>query len=171
MTGSVDVKVEVYKNASLVASGITRCIRGLVKKAARAQEIEVAFDPFDPVSLESGDVLSLKVLTRIGTTLNDARCSGPGAAHSTSEGLRLYYDSAGRESHFDATIDGDSADVYLHSDGGARTSNQSAGVTRRFLNSTAPAALQARCKDSGKLNFIRGNPWHEVGTWSMAPLP
>jgi hypothetical protein len=28
-------------------------------------------------------------------------------------------------------------------------------------------ATAAKCKDSGAVNFAGGNPWTEIGTWTM----
>jgi hypothetical protein len=46
------------------------------------------------------DVLSLKVLTRIGTTETGARCGG----HANAVGLRLYFDAANRAAQLSATF-------------------------------------------------------------------
>jgi hypothetical protein len=46
------------------------------------------------------DVLSLKVLTRIGTTETGARCGG----HANAVGLRLYFDAASRAAQVAATF-------------------------------------------------------------------
>jgi hypothetical protein len=99
-----DVRVEVYKNGVLVASGITRCITGVTRNPNLAREVTVVFDSFVPVPLAPGDVLSLRVLTRIGTNPDDSKCSGPGGSHSNAVGLRLYFDAVSRPSRFDATF-------------------------------------------------------------------
>jgi hypothetical protein len=101
-----DLRAEVHKNGALVASGLTRCITGVTRNAAQAREVMVAFDPFAPVTFNgTTDVLSLKVLTRIGTNLDGSKCPGPGGSHSNAAGLRLYFDAIGRPARFDATID------------------------------------------------------------------
>lgn len=41
----------------------------------------------------------------------------------------------------------------------------------RFLDDNAPAAVNAKCKDSGTINFAGGNIFREIGTWSLAPSP
>ena len=46
----------------------------------------------------SSDVLSLRVLTRIGTNGSGAFCGG----HSNAVGLRLYFDAVSRPSKFTA---------------------------------------------------------------------
>ena len=55
------------------------------------------FDFFTPVDFDGvADVLSLKVLARIGT-----HCSGPN--HAGATGLRFYYDGVSRPSRFSLT--------------------------------------------------------------------
>jgi hypothetical protein len=44
-------------------------------------------------------------------------------------------------------------------------------VTTRILDANAPTAATAKCKDSGALNFARGNPFSIIGTWTLPPLP
>ena len=46
-----------------------------------------------------------------------------------------------------------------------------AGAATRFLDGNAPTAASAKCKDSGSINFAKGNPFSEIGTWSLAPRP
>jgi YVTN family beta-propeller protein len=163
-----DVRVEMLKNALPVASGLTRCVKGLARNPAGAREIEVAFEPFAAVAVGPADVLALRVLTRIGTNPDDTRCTGTGAGHSNATGLRLYYDAVTRASRFDLTMTpGASENHYLRSDGGACPGGggQSAGITTLFLDPTAPAAAGAKCRDSGGVKFSGGNPWREIGVW------
>ncbi len=153
-----DLKTELLKNGTPVASALQRCITGLARNAADAKEAVVPFGSFPPVSFASGDVLALRVSTRIGTNPNETRCTGPGGNHTNAAGLRLYYDAANRPSRFEATIAPDpNRALYLRSDGA--------------LNATAPAAGTAKTKDSGGVNFAGGNPFSTIGTWSLAPLP
>ena len=163
-----DIAVELHRNGMMVASGLTRCVKGLGRNP---REVFVEFDPFDPVPVDPGDVLALKVLTRIGTNPDGTRCTGVGAGHTSAVGLRLYYDSANRDSHFNVTTTtpGPGRDLFLHSDGGACPGGggQSIGVTTLSLDDIAPAALRARCKDSGNVGFSGGNPFRVIGTWSM----
>jgi probable HAF family extracellular repeat protein len=96
-----DVRVEAYKNGSLVTSGESRCIQGLTQNASLARDIAVSFDPFSPADFDgTSDVFSLKVLTRIGTTGAGAFCGG----HSNAVGLRLYFDAANRPANVALTI-------------------------------------------------------------------
>ena len=159
-----DVRAELLKNGSPVASGITRCVTGLRRAPGLAKEAVVNWDAFASTPAGSGDVLSLRVSARIGTKADDTQCAG----HPNADGLRLYYDSAKTASRFDITLDPNpSTDEYLHSDGGPCSSAESAGVTTRFLNPSAPGPIAARCKDSGGVSYAGGNAWKEVGTWSM----
>jgi hypothetical protein len=166
-----DLKVELLRNGSPIASGIGRCITGVTRNPDLAKEVIVPFDPFGIVPIASGDVLALKVSARIGTNPDDTRCTAAGG-HNSAVGLRLYYDGTSRPSRFDAAIEGGAdEDLFLHSDGTACGAGQSAGVTTRFLDPDAPTAAKAKCKDSGVLSFLRGNPFSIIGTWSLPPLP
>ncbi len=94
-----DLRAEVYKNGTMVAEGETLCITGVTRNPDMAKEVIVSFGPVD--SNSSTDVLSLRVLTRIGTTGTGAFCGG----HSNAVGLRLYFDAVSRNSQFDGTIE------------------------------------------------------------------
>jgi hypothetical protein len=169
-----DLKVEVLRNGTPVASGLKRCVTGVTRNPAVATEAVASFDAFDPVVVTAGDVLSLRASARIGTNPDGSKCAGPGGSHNSAVGLRLYYDSVNRPSRFDATITPDpSEDLFLHSNGSPcpNGDGQSPNVTARTLDGTAPAAGSARCKDSGVVNFAGGNPFSPIGTWSLAPLP
>jgi hypothetical protein len=169
-----DLRVELLKNGTPVASGLTRCVTGVTRNPTFAKEVVIPFDAFAPEPVASGDVLSLRVSTRIGTIVGDTKCAGPGGSHNNARGLRLYYDSTGRPSRFDVTIaPNPNEDLYLHSDGGncPNGDGDSPGVTTRFLDSTPPTSATPKCKDSLGLNFNGGNPYAVIGTWSLAPLP
>lgn len=163
-----DVRVELRKNGDLLATGLTRCIQGIVRSPANAREVTVAFDSLDEVVLDSRDVLALQVLTRIGTNADDTRCTGRGASHRGATGVRLYYDSTTQPSGFGITIgDNPSTELFLHSNGSVCPSGagQSTGVTTRSLDDSAPTATSAKCNDSGSVNFTGGNPFKAIGTW------
>ena len=180
-----DIRVELRKivNAGnpgnpvvvAVASGLSRCVRGLVRAPADAREVSVPFDSFSPIAVNPGEALELVVLTRVGTNPDGTRCTGTGAGHSNATGLRLYYDrlsndATTRHSRWGATITPNSAaDLYLRSDGNACPGGggQSTAVTTRFLSGTAPGATNAKCKDSAGVNFAGGNLYQVVGTWSV----
>jgi hypothetical protein len=170
-----DLMVELLHNGTPVASGLKRCITGVTRNPSLAASATVAFAPFTPVSLSAGDVLALRISTRIGTKPDDTKCTVPRrGAHNSALGLRLYYDSTSRASQLGATLSPDPSTVlYLHSDGRACPggNGDSPGVTTRFLDDAAPTAAKAKCKDSGVVNFASGNAFAEIGTWSLAPLP
>jgi hypothetical protein len=147
-----DLRAEVYVNDNLVSEGVTRCITGVTRNLNKAKEVAVPFGALADDLLEPGDVVSVKVLTRIGTNPDDTKCSG----HNNAVGLRLYYDAVSRPSRVAAEITPDPlTDFFLHSDG------------TDYMDDTAPTAGTAKFKDSPSLNFAGGNPWQEIGTWSM----
>jgi len=81
-----DLRVEAYKNGALLTSGQSLCITGITRNANQAKEVVVGFDPFSAATFNgASDVLSLKVLTRVGTNANGSSCGG----HSNAVGLRL----------------------------------------------------------------------------------
>ena len=96
-----DLRVEAYKNGTLVATGQTLCIQGITRNADLAKAVTVAFPALTATTFDGvTDVLSLKVLTRIGTTPAAAACGG----HANAVGLRLYFDAVGRNAQFAATF-------------------------------------------------------------------
>ena len=164
-----DLKIELYQNNVLVASGLERCVNGVTRNPSFATEAIVSWNTLSPVAVSPGDVLAFKVWTRIGTNadLTETKCvPGPGGSHNNATGLRLYYDSTSRQSRFDMTLGGPSADQYLHSNGNVCMNAPSANVTMRYFDETAPIATSAKCKDSTSINFAGGNLWKEIGTWS-----
>ncbi len=166
-----DLKVEALKNrAEPVASGLKRCITGVTRNPSMAKEVVVPWEAFSAVPMASGDVLSLRVSTRIGTNPDGTKCAGPGGSHSSAVGLRVYYDSASRLSRFDATIAPTSGgNLYLHSNGTPCPNGDGQSTTSLLsLSNTAPAPVApAKCKDSGVINFNGGNPFSLVGTWDL----
>jgi hypothetical protein len=95
-----DVRVEVYKNDNaLVAAGERSCITGVTRNPANASEITVPFGPSVNGDFSPGDVVTLKILTRIGTTAGRF-CGG----HSNATGLRLYFGSVSRPANFGASL-------------------------------------------------------------------
>ena len=152
-----DVRTEVYINDTLVAEGENRCITGVTRNPTRAKEVSIEFGPVSDGAFGSGDELSLRLLTRIGTNPDDTKCSGPGGSHNNAVGLRLYYDAVSRPSRFGAEFPPDPfMDLFLHSNG-----------TDFFLDAMPPTATAAKFKDSSAVNFAGGNSWKEIGTWSM----
>jgi RHS repeat-associated protein len=96
-----DLQAEVLKNGTVIATGLTRCITGIVRNAANAKEAIVAFGsvPATPFNGTS-DALSIRISTRIGTNPDETKCPG----HNNAAGLRLYFDATSRSARFDATI-------------------------------------------------------------------
>ncbi|HEY5865836.1 MAG TPA: hypothetical protein VI542_09870 [Candidatus Tectomicrobia bacterium] len=157
-----DVRVEVLKNGSPLASGEARCITGVTRNAAKAKEVSVSLGmmPNDTdatdASVASGDILSLRILTRIGTTPEDTKCPG----HANAGGLRMYYDASNRTASFGANLTPDplqEQDFFLHAGDGDND----------ILDNTAPTAATAIWQDSPGVKFAGGNLWKEIGTWSM----
>jgi hypothetical protein len=167
-----DVRVELLRNGVPVAAGRTRCVTGLTRNAALAKAITVAWDRFDPITVEPNDAFAIAVSTRIGTNPNGTKCPGPGGSHNNAVGLRFYYDAGNRASNL-ASSSGWPVTDSFHSDGGLcdrpTATNDSQGVTRRFLDGIAPTATAPRCKDSGPLDFNRGNAFVRVGVWTLPP--
>jgi 6-phosphogluconolactonase (cycloisomerase 2 family) len=94
-----DLRVEVYKNSSLIVSGETHCIQGATRDANKALAITTDFGSFAPTQFNgTSDQLSVRVLTRIGTNGVGGFCGG----HSSAAGLRLYFDSTSVASRLDA---------------------------------------------------------------------
>ena len=84
-----DLRAEVYVNSTLVASGTTLCISGVIRNQAQAVQVTVAFATFPAAAVAASDQIKLKLLTRIGTNADGTSCSG----HANATGLRVYYDS------------------------------------------------------------------------------
>ena len=167
-----DLMAELLKNGTPVATGLTRCVAGVTRDPETAREVVVPWDPFAPVPVVSGDVLELRLSTRVGTTPEGAKCDGPAASHYGAAGIRVYYDSSDRPTRFDATITpAANTNLYLHSDGSTCVHAESHYVTFRSLDGTAPSAPAPKCKDSYPVNYAAGNEWSVIGVWSRAPQP
>jgi hypothetical protein len=150
-----DLRAELYINGVRISEGATLCIAGVTRNPALAKEIAVPFILVSNGSYASGDLCSLKVFTRIGTTATGQKCTGPGGSHNNAVGLRLYYDAPDRPSRFSAAIAPDPLkDYYLHATNGSLV-----------LDAVTPSGAQ-KYKDSSSINFTNGNPWKEIGTWT-----
>lgn len=82
-----DLRVALYLNDSLVSEGLTRCITGVTRNPSKAKEVTVPFGAITNGTFESGHILSLKVLTRIGTNPDDTSVLGittPSGSASTT---------------------------------------------------------------------------------------
>ena len=83
-----DVRVELLENGTEVASGLTRCVTGVTRNPNQAKEVIVAWDgSFGGVTLDPGDVLALRVSTRIGTNPNpnNTKCAARGLAKADTD--------------------------------------------------------------------------------------
>ena len=161
-----DLRVELSRNGDPVASGLARCVTGLSRDPTA---VPIEFGAFDPVTAESGDVLSLRVSNRMGTNPDDSRCNAPGKTHTNAVGLRLYYDSADHASGFAATISPNPGkSLFLHSDGSSCSTRgpASESVTKLSFDDTAPGEASERCRESASGNPGGANPWKEIGTWT-----
>ena len=83
-----DLRAEILKNGTPVASGETLNIQGITRNPDNAKEVAVAFGTISDGEFNAGDVLSLRILTKVTAT----------GGHSSAVGLRLYYDSLSRPS-------------------------------------------------------------------------
>ena len=164
-----DLKVELLKNGTAVASGLERCITGVTRNPLKATEAVVPFDAFPQVFFTTGDTLALRVSTRVGTNADDTKCSGPGGSHNNAVGLRLYYDSASRDSRFDATISPEpNEDLFLHSDGNPCNNAPSSASRRGFW--TERAGRRQREMQGFRQHQLRERkPFSEIGTWARHP--
>jgi hypothetical protein len=55
-------------------------VTGVTRNPVKAKEVPFAFGDVDDGAVAAGDVLVLKVLTRIGTNADGSRCGHPWAA-------------------------------------------------------------------------------------------
>ena len=149
-----DVRVLLRVKGSVVAEGLTRCVTGITRNPSNAKQVSVPFGAVAPNALGPGDEISLEVLTRIGTNPDDSTCGG----HGNAVGLRLYYDAVSRPSQFAVEITPDPVTPYfLHTAGSPPMS---------FFDTTPPTNTQPKQTDSGPVNFVGGNPWKSMGSWS-----
>ncbi len=160
-----DVRVELLKNGTPIASGLRRCVPDLTRNPVLAREIHIAWDLTGAVPSTTDDRLALKVSTRVGTNPDGTLCGG----HGSARGVRLYYDGASRPSQFAATLTPASSHaLYLRSNG---TTCPAGGgqsfATAQTLTSTTPLGTDPKCRDSGAVTFGGGNAFREVGTWVL----
>lgn len=160
-----DVRVEIFKNGTVVATGLTQCKRVVRNLPGTNLAIPISLSSDAP--LLAGDALAVRVSTRIGTPR--ATCGG----HATATGLRLYYDSTNAPSRLGLTISPNPPQtLYLHSDGRACSNTNvltdSTEVTTRFLSESPPTAANPKCKDVGPLDGRATNAFVTIGTWSLS---
>jgi hypothetical protein len=139
-------------NSLLVAEGLRRCVTGITRNPALAKEVQVPLHSVATPELEPSDVVSLRVLTRIGTNPDGSKCSG----HSNAVGLRLYYDAVSRASGFGVDLAPEPPTDYFLC-GSSPT---------LLLDTAAPTSTSAKQKDSAAIKFAGGNPWALIGTWT-----
>ncbi len=96
-----DLRADILKNGTVVASSETDCIQSVTRNPDLAKEVIVSFGAISPSTFNgTSDVFSVKVLTRIGTNGSGGFCGG----HSNAVGLRLYFDAVSRPAMFDAAV-------------------------------------------------------------------
>jgi hypothetical protein len=86
-----DLRAELLRNGASVASAETTNIQGITRNPDRAKEVVVAFGAVGGAAFSPGDVLSVRILTKVTDV----------GGHSSAAGLRLYYDSLSRPSRFE----------------------------------------------------------------------
>jgi hypothetical protein len=163
-----DLQVKVLIGNTVVAQGQTLCVTGLIRNADKAKQVVVPLALVGDGSFADGDVLRVRISTRVGTTPQGARCAGPGGSHASARGLRLYYDGAKTPSSLGLQLAPDPLeDFFLDSNGGICADLPSRTATVFSLDETAPGATAPKCRDSGAVNYANGNPWQLIGTWSL----
>jgi hypothetical protein len=151
-----DVRAELYRQDVLIAVGETLCVTEVTNNPTKAKEVVIPFGALSNATFDRVGPLSLRVLTRVGTTEDGKKCSGPGGSHSSAVGLKLYYDAVTRAEKFGAEITpAPLKDYFAHTN------------SSDFLDAIAPTSSVAKQKASGGVNFNAGNPWQEIGRWSM----
>ena len=89
-----DLRAEIRKNGSVIASGETKNIQGVTRNPNLAKEVAVTFGAIFNNQFAAGDVLSIRILTKVADS----------GGHDNAVGLRLYYDAVSRSSRFGATF-------------------------------------------------------------------
>jgi hypothetical protein len=139
-----DLRVDLLKNGVTIATGETIDIRGITRNPSLAKEVTVTFGSISDSQLNSGDVLSLRIMTKVTVS----------GGHSNAVGLRLYYDGLSRPSRFGMEIAPDPLkDYFLHSD-----------ASGDFLNNISPTATDAKYRDSASVNRTT---YKEIGIWGF----
>jgi hypothetical protein len=95
-----DLRAEVLADGATVSMGEVHCISSVTKNPGKATNVTIALS--EPGFTFIDQTLGLRVSARIGTPESvGGRCAG----HAAATGLRLYYDAASRDSHFDAGLE------------------------------------------------------------------
>jgi hypothetical protein len=87
-----DLRAEIRKNGAVIASGEAKGIQGVTRNPSLAKEIAVTFNSISTNQFAAGDVLSIRILTKVADT----------TGHNNAVGLRLYHDAVSRPSRFAA---------------------------------------------------------------------
>jgi murein DD-endopeptidase MepM/ murein hydrolase activator NlpD len=103
-----DLRTELRKNGAVIASGETKNIQGVTRNPDNAKEVTVAFGPFFGDQFNPGDVLSIKILTKVADS----------GGHSNAVGLRLYYDAVSRPARFGAVFEDIAVTEIIPPEGG-----------------------------------------------------
>ena len=168
----LDVRAELYRDGTLLASGEARCLRDLGDRRNLPREVRLALGALADHELEAGDVLALRVLARMGTNADGTSCAPVRRGPVRSDGLRLFYDSAIHPSRLAVEPAGEApGDIFLRAGGpgfsnGRRQGDTIDAVLR--LDLAPPTDEQGKFRDSGPLDLNRGNPWNELDAWSIA---
>jgi len=88
-----DLRAELLKNGTPIASGDVTNVQGATRNPDKAKEVVVVLGAISDGGFDSGDGLSLRILTKVTAT----------GGHNSAVGLRLYYDSVSRPSQFEAS--------------------------------------------------------------------
>ena len=89
-----DLRVDLSKNGVTIATGETRDIRWIIRNLDLSKKVTVTFGFISDNQLNSGDIPSLRILTKVTTS----------RGHSNAVGLRLYFDAVSRPSRFGMEI-------------------------------------------------------------------
>jgi hypothetical protein len=89
-----DLKAELRKNGTVIAVGESKNIQGVTRNASLAKELSLAFGAISDSQFATGDVLSIRILTKVADS----------GGHNNAVGLRLYYGAVSRPSRFGATF-------------------------------------------------------------------
>jgi hypothetical protein len=87
-----DLKAEVIKNGTVIASGESKNIQGVTRNPSLAKEVAITFGAITLNQFSADDVLSIRILAKVADS----------GGHNNAVGLRLYYDAVSRSSRFGA---------------------------------------------------------------------
>jgi len=99
-----DLRAELLRNGAQIASGETRNIQGVTHNPDKAKEVVLDFGPISDRYFNSGNILSLRILTKVTAT----------GGNSSAVGLRLYYDAVSRASKLEPSSIPSCVDLGKH---------------------------------------------------------